>query len=129
MLLRARVFEVSRSAPLVSIWRRRPCLIWWHRAGIQPAPGHGRRLTKEKMAWASESLWLKWWVVVRAGGDPVSQPSDKARWVEEVTLQLNGGRRGGAALPRGSAVHEIGFGTEQDTPMSRPLAASVKKCQ
>jgi len=32
-----------------------------------PAPGEDRRLTKEKTAWARESLCLKWWVKMRAG--------------------------------------------------------------
>jgi len=40
----------------------------WHRKGLMPGPGEeDRRLTMEKLAWARESLFLKWWVVVRAG--------------------------------------------------------------
>ena len=39
----------------------------WHRKGLTSASGEERRLTNEKMAWASESLCLKWWVEVRAG--------------------------------------------------------------
>jgi len=39
----------------------------WHRKGLTPAPGEDKRLTKEKIAWAKESLCLKWWVVLRAG--------------------------------------------------------------
>jgi len=39
----------------------------WYRKCLTPTPGEARRLRKEKSAWASESLCLKWWVVVRAG--------------------------------------------------------------
>jgi len=38
----------------------------WEKKGLTPAPRQHRRLTKEKKAWAGESLWLKWWVVVSA---------------------------------------------------------------
>jgi len=30
----------------------------WHRKGLTPAPGEERRLTKEKIPWASETLCL-----------------------------------------------------------------------
>jgi len=30
----------------------------WQRKGLTPAPGEESRLTKEKMAWANESLCL-----------------------------------------------------------------------
>jgi len=39
----------------------------WHRKGRTPAPGEKRRLTKEKTAWARESLCLKWCVGERLG--------------------------------------------------------------
>jgi len=46
----------------------------WHRKGLPPAPGEDGCLTKEKIAWARDSLCLKWWEVLRAG---VNQyPSD-----------------------------------------------------
>jgi len=58
---------VRRSAPYVSMGQRRPVAMRWHRKGFTPAPGEERRLTKEKTAWASESLCLKWCVGERAG--------------------------------------------------------------
>jgi len=39
----------------------------WHRKGLTPAPGEERHLTKEKIAWARESLCLWWWAVLRVG--------------------------------------------------------------
>ena len=39
----------------------------WHRKGRTPAPGEERCLTKQKMAWARDSLCLKWCVGERAG--------------------------------------------------------------
>ena len=38
-----------------------------HKKGRTPAPGEQSRLTKEKTAWAKDSLCLKWWVGERAG--------------------------------------------------------------
>jgi len=67
MPLSAEEFRVRRSAPYVSMGRRRPLAVQWQRKGPTPAPGENRRLTKENMAWARDSLSLKWWVVVRAG--------------------------------------------------------------
>jgi len=39
----------------------------WHRNGLTLVPGENSALTKEKPAWAGESLCLKWWVEVSAG--------------------------------------------------------------
>ena len=39
----------------------------WHRKGRTPAPGKEKHLTKEKIAWARDSLCLKWCVEVRTG--------------------------------------------------------------
>jgi len=58
---------VRRLASYVSIGRRRPLAMRWHRKGRTPAPGEERGLMKEKMAWARYSLCLKWCVEVRAG--------------------------------------------------------------
>ena len=58
---------VRRSAPYVSIGQRRPVAMRWHRKGHTPAPGEERRLMKQKMAWARESLCLKWCVGERVG--------------------------------------------------------------
>ena len=50
MLLSADEFGVRRSAPYVSMGRRRLLAMRWHRKGLTPAPGEDRRLTKEKTA-------------------------------------------------------------------------------
>ena len=47
---------VRRSEPYVRIGRSRPWAIWWLRKGRTPAPGEEHILTKEKLAWASETL-------------------------------------------------------------------------
>ena len=47
--------------------QRRLVAMRWHRNGRTPAPGEERRLTKENIAWARDSLCLKWWVEERAG--------------------------------------------------------------
>jgi len=39
----------------------------WYRKGLTPTPRDIRRLIMEKIAWAGESLCLKWWVEVRKG--------------------------------------------------------------
>jgi len=59
MLLSEEEFGVKRSAPYVSMGRRRPLATGWHRKGLTPAPGEDRRLTKEKIAWARDNLCLK----------------------------------------------------------------------
>jgi len=61
MLLSVERFGVRRSAPYVSMGRRRPLAMRWQRKGLTPAPGEDRRLKKEKIAWAKDSLCLKWW--------------------------------------------------------------------
>jgi len=50
MLLSEVYSRVSRSAPDVSMGRRRPVVMRWHRKGGTPAPGEERRLTQEKTA-------------------------------------------------------------------------------
>jgi len=62
---------VRRWAPYVNMGRGRPLAIWWHRKGLTLAAGEDKRLTKKKIAWAKDRLCLKWWVVLRAGGEPV----------------------------------------------------------
>jgi len=39
-----------------------------------PPPEEERRLTKEKIAWANESLCLKWWTVLKAGVNQYPSP-------------------------------------------------------
>jgi len=67
MPLSAEEFGVRRSAPYVSMGRMRPLAMRCHRKGLTPAPGEDRRLTKDKIAWARDSLCLKWWVLLRPG--------------------------------------------------------------
>ena len=55
----------------MNMGRGRPLAIWWHRKGLTLAAGEDKRLTKKKIAWAKDRLCLKWWVVLRAGGEPV----------------------------------------------------------
>ena len=47
------------------------------------------------------------------GGEPVSQPSNDAGWVEKVSLKLNGGRQGRGCLAGGPPVDEFGFGDQE----------------
>ena len=47
--------------------------IQWQRKGLTPAPEEESRLTKEKIAWARDSLCLKWGVEVRAGVNQYSR--------------------------------------------------------
>jgi len=67
LVLNAEEFVVRRSAQYVSMGRRRPLAIQWQRKGLMPAPGENRRLTREKIPWARDSLCLRWWVEVRVG--------------------------------------------------------------
>ena len=49
-----------RSEPYLKMGRRRPCAMRWLRKGLTPAPGEDSLLTKEKLAWARETLCEKW---------------------------------------------------------------------
>ena len=60
-------FGIKRSEPYVRMGRKRPCAMRWLRKGLTPAPGEESLLTKEKLAWASETLWAKWWWELSAG--------------------------------------------------------------
>jgi len=127
MPLSADEFGVRRSDPSVSMGRRRPLAMRWHRKGVTPAPGEDRRLTKERIAWAKDSLCLKCWVVLRVG---VNQyPSHLTtlegwkRWPSNSMGAVEGGDLWLVVRQWRSSV----FGTEKDTPMSRPLAATVVK--
>ena len=127
MLLSAEEFGVWRAAPYVSMGRRMPLAMRWHRKGLTPAPGEDSCLTKEKIAWTKDSLCLKWWVVLRAG---VNQyPSylrtleGWKRWASSSMGAIVGGDLWLGVRKWMSSV----FGTEKDTPMTRPLAATVLK--
>ena len=61
------------------------------------------------------------------GSEPVYQPSDHLGGSEKVAFQFYQGTRGGCPLAWGPPVDEFGFGSEKDTPMSRPLVAMVEK--
>jgi len=67
MPLSAVYVGVRSSAPYVSMGQRRLVAMRWHRKGRTPAPVEDRRLTKEKMAWARESLCPEWCVGEREG--------------------------------------------------------------
>jgi len=127
MPLSAEGFRVRRSDSYVSMGRRRPLATRWHRKGLTPAPGEDRRLTKEEIAWARDSLCLKWWVVLRAG---VNQyPSHLTtlegwkRWPSSSMGAIEGGDLWLGVRQWMSSV----FGTEKDPPIPRPLAAIVLK--
>jgi len=125
--LSAEEFRVSRSTPYVSIGRRRPLAIRWQRKGLMPAPGEERRLTNEKMAWARESLCLKWWVEVRAG---VNQyPSHLTMWDgwKNSPSSSIGAVEGGVLWLEVRQWMSSVLGTEKDKPMSQPLVAMVEK--
>jgi len=107
--------------------RRRPWEIWWHRKGLTPAPGEERRLTKEKMAWASESLCLKWWVVVRAGVNQYPNHLTTREGLKRWPSNSIGAVEGGVLWPGVRQWISSVLGTEKDTPMSRPLTAMVAK--
>ena len=46
MLLSAEEFGVRRSAPYLTMGKRRPLATRWQRKGLMPAPGEDRHLTK-----------------------------------------------------------------------------------
>jgi len=99
----------------------------WQRKGLMPPPGEDRHLTKEKTAWARESLCLKWWVEVRAG---VNQyPSHLMRWEgwKNCPPSSIGAVEGGVLWLRVRQWMSSVLGTEKETPMSRPLEAMVEK--
>jgi len=127
MLLSAEEFGVRRSAPYVSMGRRRPLAMWWHRKGLTPAPGEDRRLTKEKIAWAKDSLCLKWGVVLRAGVNPypshLTTLEGWKRWPSSSMEAIEGGDLWLGVHQWMSSV----FGTEKETPMSPPFAPTVLK--
>ena len=127
MPLSTEEFGVRRSAPYGSMWRRRLLAMQRHREGLTPAPGEDRRLTKEKMAWVKDNMCLKWCVVLRAG---VNQyPSHLTtlegwnRWPSSPMRAIEGGD---LCLGVRQWISSV-FGTEKDTPMSLPLAATVLK--
>jgi len=101
--------------------------IGWHRKGLTPAPREDRRLTKEQMAGARESLCLKWWVVVRAGVN--KYPNHLTTWEgwESCPSSSIGAVEGGVLWLGVRQWISSVLGTEKDTPMSPPLAAMVEK--
>jgi len=107
--------------------RRRPLAIQCQRKGLRPAPGQERGLTKEKTAWARDSMSLKWCVEVRAG---VTQYSSHL-------TTLEGWKRCSSSSIGAVEVRVLWLGvcqwiglvlgTEKDTPISRPFAAMIQK--
>jgi len=98
----------------------------WHRKGQTPAPGEERRLTKEKIAGARDSLCLKWCVKVRAGVNQypshLTTPEVWKGWPSSSIGAAEGGVRSLGVRQWISSV----LGTEKDSPMSRPLADMVE---
>jgi len=99
----------------------------WHRKGLTTAPGEDRRLTKEKIAWARDSLCLMWWVVLRAGVNQYpSLPTTLEGWKRWPCSSM-GAMVGGDLWVGVRQWMSSVFGTKKDTHMSRPLAAIVLK--
>jgi len=84
-------------------------------------------LTKEKIAWAGESLCVKGWAVLKAGVNqyPSHLPTLEGwkRWPSSLIGAVEGGVLWLGVRQWISSV----LGTEKDTPMSRPLVAMVEK--
>jgi len=125
MLLSAEEFGVRRSAPYVSMGRRRPLAMRWHREGLTPAPAQDKRLIKEKIAWAKDSLCLKWWVVLRAGVNQYPSHLTTLDGWKRCPSRSMGAIEGGDLWLGVRQWMSSVLGTEKDTPMSRPFAATV----
>lgn len=55
------------------------------RNSLTPASGEDRCLTKEKAAWASQSVCLKWWVELKAGvSQSLSQLKTREEWKSQA---------------------------------------------
>jgi len=99
----------------------------WQRKGLTPAPGEDWRLTKEKMAWARDSLCLKWWVVLRVGVNQYpSHLTTLEGWKREPSSSM-GAVEGGVLWLGVCQWMSLGLGPEKNTPMPGPLAARVVK--
>ena len=81
----------------------------WHKRGLTLAPGEARRLTKEKMAGAMDSLCLKWWVVLRAGVNQYPSHLKTLEGWQRWPSSSIGASEGGGAMARGSLVEEFSF--------------------
>ena len=99
----------------------------WQRKGQMPLPGEDRRLTKEKTAWANESLCLKWCMEVRTGVNPY--PNHLMTWEgwKNCPSSSMGALEGGVLWLRVRQWMSSILGTKKETPMSRPLVAMVEK--
>ena len=126
-LLIAEEFGTKRSAPYLSMGRRRPLAMRWHRKGLTPAPGQDKRLTKEKIAWAKASLCLKWWVVLRAGVNQYPSHLTTLDGWKRWPSRSMGANDGGDLWLRVRQSMSSVFGTEKDTPRSGRFAATVSK--
>jgi len=82
---------------------------------------------QEKTAWARESLCLEWWAVLKEGVNqnpsPLTTWEGRKRWFPSSI----GSCEGGVLWLEGRQWTSSALGTEQDRPMSRPLAAMVEK--
>jgi len=82
---------------------------------------------KEKIAWARDTLWLKWWVEVRAGVNQYSShlttPEGWKRWSSSSIGAVDGGVLWLGVRQWISSL----LGTEKETPISRPFVDMMEK--
>jgi len=92
-----------------------------------PAPGEERRFTKEKAAWPSESLCLKWWVGVRAGESQYpSHLVTREGWKRCPSSSMGADAWGVLWLGVRQCMSSV-LETENETPKPLPLwAISIK---
>jgi len=101
--------------------------IQWQRKGLAPAPREQRRLTKEKIAWARDSLCLKWCVEVRVGVNQYPSHMTTLEGWKWWPSSSTGAVEGGVLWLRVRQWISWVLGTKKDTPMSRPFAAMMVK--
>jgi len=91
-----------------------------------PAPGQERCLTKQKKAWARDSLCLKCCLEVRAGVNQYpSQLTTLEGWKRWPSSSMGAVEQGVLWLGVSQWISSV-LGTEKDMPMSRPLFTMVE---
>ena len=111
----------------MSMEKGRPLAIRWPRKGLTPAPEEERCLKQERIAWARDSLGLKWGVGVRAGVNQYpGQLTTLEGWKRWPSSSIAAVLRVVFWLGVRQWISSI-LGTEKDTPMPRPFAAMVEK--
>jgi len=100
----------------------------WHSKGFTPAPGEERRLTKEKTAWARESLCLKWCVGEMEGVNQRPSHLTTSEGGKRWPSSSMGAVDQGVLWLGGSPVNEFCFGDrERDTYVSAPCGYGVEQ--